>query len=272
MPSSSCLDISIVTYQQDLAQFADVLRRLEAAILVLQSQRGAPVRLTIVDNGEDAERLRYLTEKLHPRIIATVVATEQNLGYGRAHNLALENSEAEFHLLMNPDVIVDEEALLLGVKYLENHADVAALSPDALDANGQQLYLCFTYPSLWDLFLRGFAPQALKKLNTARLHRYENRPLVDSQQTATVDLISGCFMLCRSSALRKAGGFNANFFLYFEDFALSLELQKAGRLVYHPAVRIVHFGGEAGKKGLKHILYFADSARKFFNLYGWKLV
>lgn len=272
MYPASCLHISIVTYQQDLGQFADVLKRLEAAILVLQLARAAPVRLTIVDNSQDAERMRFLIEQLHPTITATVLGPPDNLGYGRAHNLALAESEADFHLIMNPDVLVDEDALLLGVEFLESHPDVAALSPDAIDGNGGQLYLCKTYPALWDLFLRGFAPEALKKLYTARLHRYENRRLVDSQQTADVDLISGCFMLCRSAALRQAGGFNADFFLYFEDFALSLELKKAGRLVYLPAIRIVHFGGKAGKKGLQHVLYFAESARKFFNLYGWKLV
>src|SRR5690606_33631475 len=97
--------------------------------------------------------------------------------------------------------------------------------------------------------LRGFAPAFLKSRFNTRLAAYENRAVVDADVTAPVDLISGCFMLCRTAALQKVGGFNSAFFLYFEDFALSLELAKIGTLLYLPASKIVHFGGDAGKKG-----------------------
>src|SRR5690606_5575960 len=98
------------------------------------------------------------------------------------------------------------------------------------------------------------------------------RAMVDGEATAAVDLISGCFMLCRTAMLKQAGGFNEKFFLYFEDFALSIELRKFGTLMYVPAVKIVHFGGDASRKGLRHIGYFAASAARFYRRYGWKLI
>ena len=79
-------------------------------------------------------------------------------------------------------------------------------------------------------------------------------------------------MLCRTSALQSAGGFNERFFLYFEDFALSRELGKQGALHHVPTVRIIHHGGGASRKGLKHIRYFAASALRFYQQYGWKLI
>jgi len=78
-------------------------------------------------------------------------------------------------------------------------------------------------------------------------------------------------MLCRREFLEKAGYFDDKYFLYFEDFALSLELNKQGILVYQPAVKIVHYGGGASRKGLRHIGYFIRSAIRFFNAYGWKI-
>jgi hypothetical protein len=70
--------------------------------------------------------------------------------------------------------------------------------------------------------------------------------------------------------LQKIGGFNEAFFLYFEDFSLSLELQKYGKLVYYPDCKIIHHGGNAAKKGFKHIRYFVESGLRFYQLYGWK--
>jgi GT2 family glycosyltransferase len=124
---------------------------------------------------------------------------------------------------------------------------------------------------VFDLALRGFAPRALRNLFSKRLDYYESRALATHETAMPVDLISGCFMFCRAEALKKAGGFSPAYFLYFEDFSLSLELGKFGRLMYVPACRIVHYGGHAGKKGLRHIAHFMTSAFRFYNHYGWKL-
>src|SRR5690606_11033925 len=130
--------------------------------------------------------------------------------------------------------------------------------------------LCKQYPALWDLFLRGFAPAWLKRLFSKRLQRYECRDLTNGAAPADVPLISGCFMLCRTEQLQRAGGFDEGFFLYFEDFDLSLALGKLGRLRFLPDCRIVHHGGNTARKGLKHIRYFVRSAARFYRKHGWK--
>jgi len=66
------------------------------------------------------------------------------------------------------------------------------------------------------------------------------------------------------------GGFADAFFLYFEDFDLSLRAAAAGRLAYVPSVRIVHHGGHAARKGLRHVFLFVGSAMTFFGRHGWR--
>jgi GT2 family glycosyltransferase len=266
------LSISIVTYRQDFALFAQALKHLHAALQHLARQRPEPVHISIVDNGDEAAKLRDLLQRSALADITEITNAGRNLGYGKAHNLAISSTNAAYHLVMNPDVFIAEDALTLAVTFLEEHPDVSALSPYAVDGAGRPAFLCKRYPTLLDLALRGFAPGVLRHKFSARLDQYENRELVARQQPAEVDLISGCFMFCRTEALRRAGGFNPVFFLYFEDFSLSLELQKFGRLMYVPACRIAHYGGNAGKKGLRHLMHFAASALKFYNQYGWKLL
>jgi GT2 family glycosyltransferase len=85
-----------------------------------------------------------------------------------------------------------------------------------------------------------------------------------------IPLASGCFMFFRRPVLGRLGGFSERFFLYFEDYDLSMRTHRYGDIVYVPAVRIVHFGGNTARKGIRHIILFIRSAVTFFNLYGWK--
>ncbi len=266
------LGISIVTYHSDAAQFLTVLRSLDTAVLMLDRHLPHSTTLTIVDNGNDAASIRAQLPPLSSSLSIKVEAAGKNIGYGRAHNKVVIAADTDFHLIMNPDVIVHEECLCEGLRYLTSTKQVVAVSPAAFDGSGNILYLCKKFPALLDLFLRGFAPKFIKAKFAERLNRYENRKIVEQAKVAEVDLISGCFMLCKTAELKTTGGFNKVFFLYFEDFALSLELGKQGSLVYLPACKITHFGGNASRKGLRHVGYFLASCIKFFNIYGWKLV
>jgi hypothetical protein len=77
-------------------------------------------------------------------------------------------------------------------------------------------------------------------------------------------------MFCRRAPIAEIGGFSESFFLYFEDFDLSLRAAACGELAWVPAVRITHHGGKAARKGWRHVGLFARSAITFFNRHGWK--
>ena len=171
---------------------------------------------------------------------------------------------------MNPDVRVAHDAILERINYLETHDSVVALSPRCRSASGSRKYLCKSYPSIFDLFLRGLAPSWARKLFRHRLFRYDLKDLQDAPNSSGVPIISGCFMFCRAPVLRAVGGFDEHFFLYFEDFDLSLRLSDKGILEFIPSLTIEHDGGGASKKGLRHIGMFLSSAVKFFNKHGWK--
>jgi len=96
--------------------------------------------------------------------------------------------------------------------------------------------------------------------------------LSEKEPSADIPITSGCFMLLRSESLAEIGGFDERYFLYFEDFDLSLRLGKKGKLAYLPAMRIQHGGGSAGSKGFKHFKMFTRSGVRFFNTYGWRFI
>jgi GT2 family glycosyltransferase len=179
---------------------------------------------------------------------------------------------SDFHLVLNPDVELQEDALQVGLASLRLNEDVVLLSPKVLGGQGEQEFLCKRYPSVLVLLLRGFAPAALRRLFRRRLAGYEMRDACSGETPADVAIASGCFMLVRTAALRAVGGFNEDFFLYFEDFDLSLRLAEKGRLVFEPRMCIVHHGGYAANKGRAHVKYFIRSGIRFFNRHGWRLI
>lgn len=264
------LSICIVTYLPAPAVLAATLASLEAALLRLQAERGYTATLWIVDNSP-----RYNQASM-PRRIPGEVHTlhgQGNIGFGRGHNLCLdrEGGVGELHLVLNPDVELAEDALVAAVNFMESHPDCVLLSPDARADDGARQYLCKRYPSVLDLALRGFAPAWLKRCFDKRLAGYEMRERDTSTVCWAPPIVSGCFMMLRGDTFRRLGGFDPRFFLYFEDFDLSLRAATLGRIAAAPSVRIVHHGEHAARKGWKHVVMFARSGIQFFNKHGWRL-
>lgn len=274
MPPSA-FTATIVTYRPDPALLERSLASLGAAILRAQS-RGllSTARVFLVDNGEGAglAGLRSSLAAFPPDAgSAELIHGHGNVGYGRANNLVLDRLDSDCHLVMNPDVELDRDALCEAIAAMRSDAAIGLVAPSATGSAGERQYLCKRYPSVWVLFLRGFAPAFLRARFSAALDHYEMRDLRADQPYAPIPLASGCFMLVRTAQFRKLGGFDPRFFMYFEDYDLSLRVGRESKVAYVPQARIVHHGGEASRKGPRHVLWFLASARRFFATHGWKI-
>jgi len=200
-----------------------------------------------------------------------VLAGHGNVGYGRANNLAIERVRSDFHLIMNPDVELDAAALREALSAAREHPEVGLLAPAVYGDDGHLQYLCKRYPSVWVLFLRGFAPAVLRRRFAPAIAHYEMRDVIADRFVPNVPLASGCFMLARTALLSRLGGFDPRYFMYFEDYDLSLRVAQEAVVAYVPRARILHHGGEASRKGLRHVAWFMRSAWRFFARHGWKI-
>lgn len=266
------LSVSVVVYRPDPAQLAQTLASLGAACVALRSMRpGLPVELILVDNGGLPDVSVVLKELGAHDIACKIITGHGNVGYGRGHNLAIDRAASRYHLVLNPDIDLDRDALIEALDFFDAHPDVGLLTPWIGDDERHQQYLCRRYPTLLDLFVRGFLPGGLSKLFVTRLARYEMRDLINERDIVwSPPIVSGCFMLFRTDVLKRLGGFDDRYFLYFEDYDLALRANELSRVVYLPTVRIVHHGGGAARKGWLHVRLFVASMVKFFNRFGWK--
>lgn len=271
------ISIGMVTYCPDFSLLDKVYVSLNDAISCLSGSQPCFVTLSVIDNSLEQttfERIKALAEcrlEVSDSFQVRYIQAEANIGYGRANNLAIQQAASDFHLVLNPDVVLALDTLLTAVSYLQRHPDVGLLSPKVFGFDGKQQFIAKAYPNLLTLLLRLVNNSWLNKHFKNRLNGYELRHLIQGDEVALIPIAGGCFMLFRTELIKRIGGFDPGYFLYFEDFQLSIDTGKLTKIAYVPSVTIRHDGGQAGKKGLRHIFLFMRSAIYFFNKNGWRL-
>ena len=277
VPSS--LQVSIVTFRPDWQLLERCLRKLALAIgAARESGVLRTVHVALVDNSADRAIAAKVVDLGRTRfadsgVQVSYVHGHANIGYGAAHNLALHGSGADFHLVLNPDVELAPDALVNAVRWMNAHPDVGAIAPQVRRRDGTRDYLVKRKPAVLDLALRGFLPRVGHALFRRRLDRYEMRDVIDadpSRDVIDVAAMSGACMLLRRKAVDQTGGFDPQFFLYFEDYDWTIRLNRVTRTAYVPSFEVVHHGGGAARKGLRHVAHFVKGGWRYYRKHGWK--
>jgi GT2 family glycosyltransferase len=223
------------------------------------------IKLYLVDNSqEDTLRYEFISPKLE------YIFNGRNLGYGRAHNLAIEKARnrSPYHLVLNPDVEFDPSILEKLYRFMEQREDIGLVMPKVLYRTGDIQYLCKQLPSPKDLFLRRFIPGKVKFLFKGLMENYElkNR---DYNTIMDIPNLSGCFMFIRTKVFDQIGMFDEQYFLYLEDTDLCRRINEYYRTVYYPRVSIIHGYSKASYKSFRLMKYHLRSTIQYFNKWGW---
>ena len=264
------LSVSIVVFHSEIDELLDNLDSLSAAVKALSGDTLVEILDNSIDMPYSADLARALTSREpHWHFTLRYREMDDNLGYGRANNIAIAETNASYHLILNPDVHLRPDSLVLAVNHLEENSDCVLVTPRILH-QGEKTHVAKRFPNVLTLALRAFRGRWQPAMFRKRLDTYTCAHL--GETLSEVDIAGGCFMLVRSGEIKQVGGFDEDFFMYFEDFDLSLRLRELGRIDFLPSVVIQHEGGGVGGKDWRHQWYFARSAVTFFNRHGWQLI
>lgn len=194
-----------------------------------------------------------------------------NAGYGRGHNLVLtEELNSRYHVIINPDIVIDPCTIESLCSFMDKNPDIGMVCPKVLNEDGSVQPLNKRYPTVFDLFSRRFLPRGLHFLLEKRLAAYETRD-IGYETIHDVEFMTGCFMFCRTAALKSVGGFDDRYFMYFEDCDLGKKFQNTGhRTVYYPHATVTHLWERASHKSLKMTWVLIANMFRYFNKWGWK--
>ncbi len=214
----------------------------------------------LIDNSPRGEA--YMLNNVH------YIHNRRNLGYGRAHNIAIKQtlaSDIPLHLVLNADVHFTAETISRCINAMEQNPDYGQLMPKVFYPDGTVQYLCKLLPSPLDLFGRRFLPH---KLITKRLEKFEMRP-TGYDKIMDVPYLSGCFMMLRCDALRKVGLFDEHYFLYPEDVDLTRRIHRYYKTVFYPDISVVHDHRQESYHSWRMAwIHFVNMAC-YFNKWGW---
>lgn len=261
------LNISIVLYHPKWEQ--------EVIPLVKELLRVRNLRkLYLIDNSEPEYRRPRMNKK--DSTLAEQFATNklrympmpENMGYGKAHNIALRESayyKTELHLVMNSDIQVKAEDIDAMHDWMILHPQVGQMMPKVLHPDGTQQYLAKRLPSPMDVFGRRFLPRWMIE---GRNRKFELRDL-DLSRPQNAPYLSGCFMLLRTEAAVEAGLFDERFFMYPEDIDLTRRIHRNWLTLYYPQWSIVHAHAQASYKNKHMLRIHIQNMCLYFNKWGW---
>ena len=195
--------------------------------------------IIIVDNGKNCNLLDALERHKNIKIISK----NKNLGFGNAINFAFESVKTEFFFILNPDILIEEAAILkllhTALNY-ENCAIVAPLNVPDLDSYG-------VLPEKRNLF---------EKNKDFSLNIYDLK--YEPEGEICVDVAKGCALLINSKYFKEVDFFTKKYFLFWEEIDLCRKFKKKKlSIIVNPSSVAYHNQGKSSKLTLYN--YFLRS-------------
>ncbi len=235
-PRVPAISILIVSFNT-----RDVLRECLASVLAATGS--LDVETIIVDNCSRDGSAAMVREEF-PWV--KLIEARENLGFGRANNLAFEAARGRYVVLLNSDAFLCPDTLTLSLEKMEADASVGLASGRLVGRDGvlQPSARMFPSPMRQFLVISGLADKYPK----SRFFGQADRTWADPMQAAEVDWVPGAYSIIPAAILHKHGFFDPRFFLYYEEVDLCLRIKTAGyKVMYWPEIKVVHVGGESSR-------------------------
>ena len=234
------LSIVIVSY--------NVRTYLEQCLQSVQKAlEGIEGEVFVVDNHSEDDSVAVVRAD-YP--LVRLIENPENVGFARANNIAIRQSEAEYVLLLNPDTVVEENTIRLSLAFMDAHPEAGGAGVMMHNADGTLAPESRrAIPTPW--------VSCLKMLGFTKRYYMSHLPW---NQPSQIEVISGAFCLLRKKALDEIGLLDETFFMYGEDIDLSYRLLKGGWQNWYLPYSIVHFKGKSTQKSdyrYVHIFYQA---------------
>ena len=260
--------LSVVIVNYNVKHFLEqALLSVEKAIQHLDAE------VWVVDNNSVDGSMEMVSVKFP--WVKTIINTE-NVGFSRANNQAIRESNSDYVLLLNPDTVLQEDTLEKCVQFLDQHQEVGGLGVRMIDGKGN--FLPESKRGLPTPKVAFFKMTGLSNLfpKSKFFGRYHMKYLSENE-THEVEVLSGAFMMMRNSTLQKVGLLDESFFMYGEDIDLSYRILLGGyKNVYFADTTIIHYKGESTKKkSANYVKVFYNAmvlfAQKHYsqNMAGW---
>ncbi|MEI2275658.1 glycosyltransferase family 2 protein [Sphingobacterium sp. ML3W] len=226
------MDVSIIIVNYN--SFRLILSSIES---VYKHTIGINFEIIVVDNDSPQRDI----ERIHEHYSEVIfLKNPENRGFGSGNNFGAKGAKGKYLFLLNPDTVLLNNAIAKFYAFCESNEQVGIVGGNLYDANLQPAFSCWSFlPSLTAEidFLCFFK---LGKI-LGRVGSFNNTGIPQK-----VGYISGADLFIPKSIFVKAGGFDEDFFMYYEETELTFRVRQLGYDVMSlPNAKIIHLEGQS---------------------------
>ena len=219
---------------------------------VVKAAEGIDTEVFVVDNDSADDTVEVIARD-YPSV--HLINNKENLGFSKANNIAIRQSEGEYVLLLNPDTVVAEGTLRGAVEFMDQHPEAGGAGVRMHNADGT------------------LAPESRRAVPTPmvaarKMLGFTKRYYMSYlpwDKPGKIEVISGAFMMLRRKAIDQVGMLDEDFFMYGEDIDLSYRLLKGGWQNWYLPLDIIHYKGQSTvKSDFRYVHVFYQAMLIFF--------
>lgn len=220
---------------------------------VRKATEGIDCEIIVVDNHSQDNTIAYLTKCFGSTI--TLIDSNHNLGFARANNMAIRQSQGEYVLLLNPDTFVGTDTIRQVITFMDDHPKAGGAGVRMHNSNG----------TLAMESRRGLPTPYVSFLKMLGVDNRYYMSHLSWDKPERIDVMSGAFCMLRRSVLDQIGLLDEDFFMYGEDIDLSYRILKGGYENWYVPADIVHYKGESTQKSsFRYVHVFYQAMLIFF--------
>jgi GT2 family glycosyltransferase len=239
----------------------NTLNLLQECLTHLDHLAGSPATHIVIVDNDSTDGSRQWLQALD-REQYCVVLSDHNLGFAGGCNLGIQQTSANYILLLNTDAFLEPGALKLLVTYLDQHPQAGIAGPQLLYPNGHWQRSTGLIPSPKSAMLDALGFTSMVNFTASALWK-----LTGSRwQPRSVEYVDGACMLIRRVTIDQVGGLDEQFFFFVEDAEFCFRARQYGwKVMYIPQSRVVHLrGGSSSRKNLEQSLKMRVQSERTF--------
>lgn len=213
---------------------------------IFEKTHGISFEIILVDNdSHDGSQKHFSEDK---RI--TFIESGGNIGFGRANNLGVKKATGKYIFFLNTDTLLVNNAIKCFFDYCENHATdkIGGIGCLLQDKEGNTIHSFAKFPTL-TRNLRDFLVAPIYKKIGKTYQRYDTTDDDITKDSFRVDYITGADLFVSRQVIDNYGGFDKDFFMYFEETEMQHRWTRNGYPSYIiKSPKIIHLEGGSVNK------------------------
>lgn len=172
-----------------------------------------------------------------------LIQNKENFGFGKANNIGANSSVGKYLFFLNPDCIVEKDTIEKIVDFLDKNKNIAVVGPKLINQDDSLQREMSPFPTVLSEIL------VLLRFHRLAFFKKIVYPNYDYSKIQDAEHLMGSALVVRREIFEQLGGFDSNFFLWFEETDLLKRIKDTGyKIVYFPDTTVTHLVGQSTKQ------------------------